>query len=126
MLRWGMLNCRACNSQYAKGVKKCSVCDCPTNLIFWHYKYWDADKKRMKPWMPSNGASPLIPAAKCPCCNRIMYVGDCECPHCAHELTSEEIAVQKKYSRKQLVKGCKLGAIFTIGITIVFTIMFSI
>ena len=121
-----MLNCKACNFEYEKGLSKCSMCGCPVNLFFWEYKYWDSDKKRMKPRMPSNGSSALIPAAKCPCCNFIMYVGDYECPHCAHDLTSDEIEKQKIYSRKQFVKGCKWGAIITLGFIIVFTILLNV
>jgi len=122
-----MSNCRACNTKLEKGLTKCSVCCCPINLFFWKFKNWDTEKQRMKPRVPSIIGSPeIVPAAKCPSCKLIMYVGDVECPHCEYELTAEEIKAQKEFSRKQMIKGFKLGAIFAIGFIVLFTLLFSI
>ena len=122
-----MDNCRACKSKLEKGLTKCSVCLCPINLFFWEVKHWDTAKRRMMPRVPSITGDPSgIPAAKCPSCNLIMYVGDIECPHCEYELTANEMEVQKEYSRKQMLKGYKLGGIFTIAFIVLFTVLLSI
>jgi len=122
-----MASCRACNSIIETDNKVCSACGCPMNLFFWEVKNWDTTKRRMKPRMPTIVGYPeLLPAVKCPNCLMRMYVEDIECPHCEYELSSKEKQIQKEWSRAQMFKGLKLGATFTIGFIILFTVLFSI
>jgi hypothetical protein len=122
-----MSNCRACKSKLENGDTRCSICCCPVNLFFWEVKNWDVAKGRMKPRVPTIIGQPeIMPAAKCPNCSMRMYIEDIECPHCEYELSSKEKQIQKEWSRAQMFKGFKLGAIFTIGFIILFTVLFSI
>lgn len=122
-----MSKCRACQTNLENDLDQCSVCACPTNISRWEVKNWNVAKKRMNPEMPTiMGSGEFVKSAKCPFCNLIMYIKDIECPHCSHLLIAAEKEKQKLYSREQSFKGYKLGAVFTIGFILLFTVLFGI